>query len=328
MRKHAKALHAILWLVIITFIGTTFLVWGFRSTSGDLGPDSIATVEGERVPYSEYQQLYRRHYEQYQKALGDKFDEKVLERVNLKNQVLNSLISRHLLLGEARRLGIVVGPDELVAEITNLPAFRDQQGFSRDRYLRTLESSRQSTERFEESLRQELMIRKVEQWVKAAVSIHPEEAWDAFRFNRTSVKVEYLLFSDPKAQEATIQRLIRLVNDEKKPWEEIIKASGLKPISAGFFSLEQEVKGLPEEDDFKEVALALKKGEVSPVIQGAKSHYVIRVIDRKEADRSEYDRDRVLFERALLNRKREQAFGDWVRQLRARAKIKIDEAIL
>jgi parvulin-like peptidyl-prolyl isomerase len=327
MRKYVKALHAVLWLVIITFIGTTFLVWGFRSTSGGLGPDAIATVEGDKVPYAEYQQLYRRHYEQYQKALGDKFDEKILERVNLKNQVVEALIARHLLLHEAKRMGIVVGPDELVAEITNLPAFRDRRGFSRGRYLEMLESSRQSPERFEAALRQDLMIRRLEQWTKGSVNIFPDEAWEAFRFNRSSVKVEYLMFPDPKAQDTTIQQLAKLAN-EKKPWEEIVRASGLKPVSTGFFSLEQEIKGVPDEDSFKEAALALEKGENSPVIQGPKAHYVIKAIDRRDPDRSQYERDKALFERGLLNRKRDQAFADWVRQLRARAKIKIDQASL
>ncbi len=327
IRKHVKALHAVLWLVIITFIGTTFLVWGFRSTSGDLGPDVVATVEGERVPYLEYQQLYRRHYEQYQNALGDRFDEKILERVNLKRQIIDALISRHLLLREAKRVGIVVGRDELVAEIANLPAFRDQRGFSRERYLRMLEASRQSPERFEESLRQDLMIRRLEQWMKGSVNIFPEEAWEAFRFNRSSVKVEYLVLSDPKAQEATIQRLAKLVN-EKKSWEEIVQASGLKPVSTGFFSLEQEVKGVPDEDGFKEAALAMEKGETSPVIEASKANYLIKVVDRKDPDRSQYERDKALFERGLLNRKREQVFSDWVRQARASAKVKIDEASL
>jgi parvulin-like peptidyl-prolyl isomerase len=327
MRKHVKALHLTLWLVILTFIGTTFLVWGFRSTSGDLGPGAIAVVDGERVPFTEFQQLYRRHYEQYQKSLGDKFDEKILERLNLKGQVVDSLVSRHVLLHEAQRLGIVVGPDEVVAEITNMPAFRDQRGFSRERYLRTLEASRQSPERFEESVRQDLMIRKIEQWVKAAVSLHPDEAWEAVRFNRGSVKADYLVFSDPKGQQATIDRLIAMVQ-EGKPWDEMVKVSGIKPMSTGFFTWDNEVKGVADQEIFKEAALVLEKGAVSPVIQAPKAKYLIRVTDRKDPDRAEFEREKAAFRRGVLNRKRDQVFTDWVRQLRARAKVKIDEASL
>lgn len=327
MREHAKALSVTLWVVIFALIGTTFLVWGFRSTSGGLGPDTILTVEGERVPYAEYQQAYQRQYQQYQQAMGERFDEKILERLNLKTQIIERLIARHLLLHEAKRLGLVVGPDELVAEITNLPAFADRSGFSRERYLRSLESARVSPERFEEGLRQDLIVRKVEQWVKAAVNVLPDEAWETFRFNRSSVKVEYLLVSDIQAQQATVQRLDDL-SKGKKPWEEIVKSSGLKPLSTEFFTWSQEVKRLPEQEKFKEAALGLEKGEISPVIQAAKAAYLIRLIDRKDPDPAQYEREKHEFRRGLLNRKREQVFSDWVRQVRARAKVKIEQANL
>lgn len=328
MREQAKMLSITLWLVIFAFIGTTFLVWGFRSTGpGGLGTDVIATVQGEKVPYTEYHEAYRRQYEQYHQALGDKFDEKILERLNLKGQVVEGLISRHLLLHEAKRLGIVVSPDELAAEIKKLAVFSDKTGFSRERYLRALESARLSPAKFEEGYRQELLVRKLEQWVKASVNLLPDEAWEAFRLNRGSVKAEYLLFSDPKGQQTTIQRLAGLVN-QRKPWEEIVKVSGLKPLSTGVFARNQEVKRVADQETFKEAALALETGEISGVIQGAKASYLIRVIERKDPDRVEYEREKTVFHRSLLNGKRDQVFADWVRQMRARAKVKIDQASL
>jgi len=327
MRGHVKALSVTLWVLIFAFIGTTFLVWGYRSTSGGLGADAIATVEGEKVPYAEYQQAFRLQYQQYQQALGDKFDEKILERVNVKGQIVESLISRHLILREARRLGLLIAPDELAAEITGMPAFNDQKGFSRERYLRALESARVSPEKFEDGLRQDLMLRKVEQWVKGSVNLLPDEAWEVFRLSRGSVKVEYLLFSDPKGELATIQRLSGLVN-ARKPWEEIVKASGLKVVSTDFFTSEQEVKRVPDHDSFKEAALVLEKGAISSVIQGAKASYLLRVIDRKDPDAAAYEREKTVFNRSLVNRKRDQVFADWLRQVRARAKVKIDKASL
>ncbi|MGH7410483.1 MAG: SurA N-terminal domain-containing protein [Candidatus Methylomirabilis sp.] len=327
MREHAKALSVTLWVLIFAFIGTTFLVWGFRSTSGGLGTDAIATVEGEKVPYAEYQQAFRLQYQQYQQALGDKFDEKILERVNVKGQIVESLISRHLILREARRLGLVITPDELAAEITSMQAFSDQRGFSRERYLRALESARLSPEKFEDGLRQDLMLRKLEQWVKGSVNLLPDEAWEGFRLSRGSVKAEYLLFPDPKGEQATIQRLAGLVN-ARKPWEEIVKASGLKVVSTDFFTSEQEVKRVPDQDSFKEAALALEKGAISSVIQGTKASYLLRVIDRKDPDAAAYEREKTVFNRSLLNRKRGQVFADWLRQVRARAKVKIDQTNL
>ena len=328
IRGYTKALSVTLWLVIFAFIGTTFLVWGFRSTSGPggvVGP--IAAVEGEKIPYTEYQQAYQRQYRQYQEKLGDKFDEKILEQLNLKGQVVEGLIGRRLLLHEARRLGIVISSDELVAEITTMPAFSDTTGFNRDRYLRALQSARLTPERFEESLREDLLLRKVEEWVKGGVHLLPDEAWEAFRFNRASVKVEYLLFSDPKAQQATIQKVTGLAKD-KKPWEEIVKASGLKPLISDFFSSDRDLPQVPDQKQFKEVALAMERGAMSPIIQGTKTSYLLRVIDRKDPDPAEFEREKAQLSLGILGRKREQVFADWIRQVRARAKVKIETANL
>jgi parvulin-like peptidyl-prolyl isomerase len=327
MRAHAKALHVTLWLVVVAFIGTTFLVWGYRSTSGDLGVDVIATVEGERIPYTDYQDAYRRRYEEYQKALGDKFDEKVLERVNLKGQVIEGLISQYIVLHEAKRLGLIVSADELAAEIAALPVFQDKEGFSRSRYLRALESARVTPAKFEERYRQEMMVRKLEQWVKASVNLLPDEAWETYRLTRGFVKAEYLLFSDPKGQQATIQRVSELVA-QRATWPEIVKASGLKPRSTDYFKWDQEIERVPDGESFKEVALALEKGAVSNVVQRPTASYVIRVTDRREPDPADYEREKVAFRRNLLNRKRDQVFVDWLRQLRAQAKVKIDQAVL
>lgn len=328
MRKHAKALGVTLWLVVFAFIGTTFLVYGFRSTSsGRAGPAAIATVEGEKIPYAEYQQAYQKMYQQYQGALGDKFDEKILERVNLKREIVESLISRHLFLHEARRLGIVISPEELAAEITRFPAFSDKSGFSRERYLRTLEAARLTPERFEESLREDMLLRRVEEWVKGEVNLLPDEAWEAFRSSRGSVKVEYLVFSDPKAQKPAMQRLAGLVK-EGKPWGEIVKASGLKPLSTDFFSWNSNVKKVADQESVKEAALALEKGAISSIIEGTKASYLLRVADRKDPDPAEFEREKVQFSRGILNRKRDQVYADWVRVLRGGAKVKIDSANL
>jgi hypothetical protein len=139
--------------------------------------------------------------------------------------------------------------------------------------------------------------------------------------------VEYLVFPDPKSQQAVIQRVSQLVA-EGKPWDEIVKAAGIKPAVTDYFSWTQEVKRVPDQESFKETALVLEKGQIGPVIQAAKGTYVIRVIDRKDPDVAAYEREKGVFRRSVLNRKREQVFVDWVRLARGRAKVKIDQAIL
>jgi parvulin-like peptidyl-prolyl isomerase len=72
----------------------------------------------------------------------------------------------------------------------------------------------------------------------------------------------------------------------------------------------------------------MERGAISPVIQGAKASYLLRVIDRKDPNVAEFEREKAQFSLGLLQRKREQVFADWLRQVRARAKVQIETANL
>ena len=72
----------------------------------------------------------------------------------------------------------------------------------------------------------------------------------------------------------------------------------------------------------------MERGAISPVIQGTKASYILRVTDRKDPSPAEFEREKAQFSHGLLGRKREQVFTDWIRQVRARAKVKIETANL
>ena len=79
MRMNLKSLSFTLWLVIFAFIGTTFLVWGIRSTPGGgiARAGIIAQIDKEKVSIEEFRDAYRTLYEHYRKSMGDKFDEEM-----------------------------------------------------------------------------------------------------------------------------------------------------------------------------------------------------------------------------------------------------------
>lgn len=131
------------------------------------------------------------------------------------------------------------------------------------------------------------------------------------------------MFSDLKTQQAAVQNVAGLAKSNK-PWEEIVRASGLKPVTSDFFSWDRSLPHIPDQERFKEAALVMERGAVSPIIQGEKASYLLRVIDRKDPDAAEFEREKAQFSRGLLQRKREQVFADWIRQVRARAKVKIE----
>lgn len=72
--------------------------------------------------------------------------------------------------------------------------------------------------------------------------------------------------------------------------------------------------------EFEKTMDALKIGELSPVIRSPFGFHLIEVMDRRTQDVS-HERRRVAARQALRERKAEEAYQDWLRQLRDRAYV-------
>jgi peptidyl-prolyl cis-trans isomerase SurA len=78
--------------------------------------------------------------------------------------------------------------------------------------------------------------------------------------------------------------------------------------------------------EFERAMGALKDNEVSPVVQTQFGMHLIQVLERRSRDVSE-DRKRAVARQALRERKLEEAYQDWLRQVRDRAYVenRLDE---
>lgn len=72
--------------------------------------------------------------------------------------------------------------------------------------------------------------------------------------------------------------------------------------------------------DFERAMDILKPGELSPVIQSPFGMHLIQVIDRRERDVSA-ERQRAVARQAIRERKLDEAYQDWLRQLRDRTYV-------
>lgn len=334
MRDHFKALSITLWLVIAAFIGTTFLVWGMRATSDGGRRGMVATVGGEGISFEEYSRAYRQLYQQYQRLLGEAFDEKRAEELKLKEQALDGLIVRRLILQEAKRMGLSISAEELRAEIKAIPTFVEGGRFSRERYLRVLEANRLTPERFEEDFKKDLLVRKVEELIKGSAKVSPLEAWELYRASKEKLRVQYVLFPFDHAQgkpskeetKASASKLLALLK-EGRPFGKAAAEANLSAAQLSFTSGEP-LKGIPDEAAFKEAAVALKVGETSPLVQGEKAAYLVHLLDRQDPDREEFEKEKGALLKALLLRKREQLFTQWLQELRAKRQVKVERELL
>jgi peptidyl-prolyl cis-trans isomerase D len=189
MRKHATS-----WLIKVALfaIVIVFIFWGGYSYT-EKKANRVAVVNGSYIGIQEYQFMYNNLLEQMRNQLRGQFSSELVERLNLKEQALERLINRRLLLSEAENLGLEVSQQELQSAIVSYPAFQINGRFDPLRYQQILRLNRLTPQEFEGSQREDLLINKVEQFIKRTTKVLDAEIRSFYHHTRDKVKLTYAL---------------------------------------------------------------------------------------------------------------------------------------
>src|SRR3990172_939292 len=169
--------------IIMGGIALTFVItmgwWGIKAPQQNV----LASVNGHNVNAQDYRKAYNRAVAYYREIYKDKFDAEMLEKLKVRDKVLDDLISRELWLEEAERFGVRVSDEELRDGIMKMKEFHKDGRFDRTYYERLLKLNRATVGEFEEARRKELIIDKVKRVVKDSVAVADEEVNEAFPLN-------------------------------------------------------------------------------------------------------------------------------------------------
>lgn len=321
----AYFIKGVMLLVVVAFIGTIFVVWGVKSTPGDLGRRGVvATVSGADISLDDYQQALRQQMEVYKQLFGDKIDPKMLESLDLKRQVVEQLIRRVLVLQYAERVGIGVSAEELADEIRRMPVFAGKDGFSRQRYLDVLRANRLTPERFEADLRRGMIERKVEALIRGAAKLSEAEAKEAYRQIHRQVTVEMVQL--PAGEEGKkLADKITVGIGQGKSLAEASREVSVTAKTYGPFPLDALPKDIPDPEAFRQGISLLKPGETSPLVTGQKASYLIRLVSQEDPPDADYEnsKEKDAFRAQLLLQKRAAIIADWLLELRRSANVTV-----
>lgn len=151
MRHHAKYFYVLFFIVILSFI-----FWGVGTVDKTSSGGIVAEVGKYKITQEEYYRAYDNAFKFYKDLYKEKFDEEMQKKLDLKNKVLDSLISNRVLLLAAAENGIKVSDEELNDAITREAAFMKNGVFDNQVYQNTLRLSRISPEVYEAMKREEL----------------------------------------------------------------------------------------------------------------------------------------------------------------------------
>ncbi len=199
MRRHAKS-----WLIkfLIGMIAVVFIFYfGYSFTSR--GGVKIGYVNGEPISGTEYQKTYRRLLEALQRDYKNAWSENLIEVFDLKNRALENLINQKLVSQEAKRIGLDITEQEIQKEILAYPAFQYRGRFDESRYRALLSQNRMKPEDFEASIAQDLLQRKLRQFLMTFSPVTEQEVLDQYTFSNQKMKISFVQFQ-PKTYEKSV----------------------------------------------------------------------------------------------------------------------------
>jgi len=189
-RAQPAIIKGVLGAVVLAFVATIFLDWGWQRSGR---PDAhVATVGGEGVSLHEFQMTYTNLTDFYRRLYQDRFTEDFARTLNLKQQALDTLVQRKLLLREAKRQGLMVSDAELIEKVQTYPVFQVNGHFDHSRYLQVLRLSRLTPGDFEQNQREDLLLEKLENLIKDGVQVTEAEVKQTFIHDKEQVNVEYM----------------------------------------------------------------------------------------------------------------------------------------
>ncbi|MEY3001692.1 MAG: hypothetical protein RLZZ428_67, partial [Pseudomonadota bacterium] len=99
-------------------------------------------------------------YSQYNEAMQGQLDEKKAKEMGLIKQAFNQLEVQAKILNFAKEVGIIVSDEEVATQLQRIPAFQKEGLFNKEIYEMYLKSQRLRANAFEETMKEELLLRK------------------------------------------------------------------------------------------------------------------------------------------------------------------------
>jgi peptidyl-prolyl cis-trans isomerase D len=195
-QKESIVIKIVFVIIVLSFVGTIFLVWGKGSDGMGGGSGGYAAkVNGTKISLEEYQNAYQRIRNMYQQIYGQSIPAEMEKTLGLKKVALDGLIDNLLAMKEAKSLGIKVSKDEVSNAIEATSMFQKDGKFNFDQYQQILKSNRMTAKDFEEGQETEVTLKKVRQTIKDKAVVSDADALALYKKENDKIELEYVAYS-------------------------------------------------------------------------------------------------------------------------------------
>jgi len=264
MQRHKKWLIVTIWISTIAFVGAGFVGWG----SYDYGKSNstVAIVGDKEVPLKDLQNEYSSLYSQYQKMLGTQFNKELADQFKLDDVALQRVTQKYLILNYAEELGLISTDKEVASELIKINAFYKDGKFDKNTYLNVLKQNKRSASEFEEQLKQDILVQKVQNLFQTSLKENELKNISNLVFSEDEVSIKIINDKNIKIDYNT-QDLEKFWSDNKENYK---SESGFNIAYTKIDNIEGKTKKEMKKIALKEY-LNLKKKKVK--FQSTKTIY-------------------------------------------------------
>jgi len=193
--KQKSMLIKLAFAVIILSFVIGYAMLTSPQGDGNQPNDLAASVNGGKISMEDYRRAYSNIYNLYQNIYRDQFTPALEKQLNLKQQAFQQLVDQLLLVQEGEKLGMEVSDQEVVDSIAKIAAFQENGAFSKQRYVDVLAYQRLTPDVFEAMQANDLLVKKVGDYLRGGVSVSDEEIEEEFRKQNEKVNLAFLRFA-------------------------------------------------------------------------------------------------------------------------------------
>jgi peptidyl-prolyl cis-trans isomerase D len=162
------------------------------SVSGD-----VASVGHDSISAREFQSAYHGYLER----MRGQVNPEMLKAFRFDRQIMDNLVTVHVITEEAKRLGLTVTPTEVEQKILENPVFRENGSFiGQARYQAILSQNNLTVEDFETSVKNQILKDKLESFITAAVNVGDKDVEEEYKRRNEKAKLNYFVIDAAKLE--------------------------------------------------------------------------------------------------------------------------------
>lgn len=199
MRRQRSALKWV-WVILIFIFSITLVT--LYIPFGDLPNVSItndvASIGRDSVSAHEFQVAYRNYIDRMRGQLSPE----MLRAFRFERQIMDALVTRHVMTEEAKRLGLNASSAEVEQKILENPVFRENGTFiGASRYQAILAQNNLTVDQFESEVANEILTEKLRSFVTAAIQVTNHDVEEEYKRRNEKAKIEYFVVDATKLED-------------------------------------------------------------------------------------------------------------------------------